>query len=347
MPVRLVNALNRHTPHRARLVDTTRWDLYEHDVVFDEDPKTAAALAESADIIHLHNYLDCDSREFAPIDFRALRSRGVPVLRHFHSLPGLVAERMGVPVERVLEDDLPSVVIAQYPERFFPRSMVVPNFVPQNEPDLLPASGPPQYDIFFSHTKPTGAWENRWNTKGAPETRTMLKRIGADTGCSVRAVTDLPLAEVLPLRRSSRIVLDELVNGSYHLSALEGLAVARPVLAYLDARTLRLLREFSGSDVCPFINVRLEEAEPVLRHLLAHPELAEAVGRAGRQWLEEHWSELSMIRHFENIYAMLREDPALVTRQPHLAVDGEIEGFMERDLHELIYAARAAAQTGT
>lgn len=117
-----------------------------------------------------------------------------------------------------------------------------------------------EWDIFFSSTKTASAFERRWDTKGTPETTEILKRLTQHTGCSCNIVSERPLDEVLTLKRHSRIVVDDLVTGSYHLTGLEGLPQGKPVLSFLDERSLQLLRYISGSDQCPFINVRLENA---------------------------------------------------------------------------------------
>ncbi|NLC59317.1 MAG: glycosyltransferase family 1 protein, partial [Armatimonadetes bacterium] len=123
-PIRLVQALREHTDHEVRLVDLQRWGLYDHDLVFSEQPDEVVELAAKADIIHLHNYLDSHSTCFAPIDFERLRRRGTALVRQFHTHPEFVAQVMGVSPSAVLSCPLPSLVIAQSQERFYPQARV-------------------------------------------------------------------------------------------------------------------------------------------------------------------------------------------------------------------------------
>ncbi|KHK03768.1 glycosyltransferase [Desulfovibrio sp. TomC] len=340
MPLRLTAALARHAGIEARLVDTTRFGLFGQDVVFDETPEAAVALAERADIIHLHNYLGLGSTAFAPLDFAALARRGTAVVRQFHSTPALVAGTMGIPVAELLADPLPALVIAQYPERLYPRAWVVPNFVPEDEPGYQPADGPPDVDVFFSHTKTVGAFEDRWNTKAAPETAALLGQLGRDHGIASDIVSGLPLAKALARKRRARIVLDDLASGSYHLTGLEGLAMAKPVLAFLDGRCLELLAAFAGTPRCPFVNVRLEEAGPAIRALLADPEAATAVGLAGRDWLTSHFSARTRVAYYVEAYERLLRDPVSLCRQPALALDGPASRFFASALPEAVHTAR-------
>jgi len=319
-PIRLVRALQAHTEHEVRLVDLERSDQYGHDLVFSERPGEVVELCERADVIHLHNYLDYGSTAFRPIDFAALRDRGKRFVRHFHSTPETVAARMRTTASDVLACPIPSLVINGYPERYYPRARVVRNVVPQDEPPYRPGEewGP----IVFTPSLPTSAWTQRWNTKGAPETVALLRRVARATGCRVEVVEGRPLADVLEAKRRALAVVDDLVTGSFHLSGLEGLAVARPVLCHLDGRTRFVLAELTGSSTSPFVDVRLEEAEDVLVHLVRTPEDARELGRESREWLERNWADRSLALEYAALYEQLLEDPRLVARQPRLAVDG-------------------------
>lgn len=350
MPLRLVQGINAHTPHQARLVDLERYSLeqlgwYEHDIVFSETPQVALEAAQQADIIHLHNYLDLDSTTFAPIDFRTLQRNGALVLRQFHSTPETVALRMNVPLERVTSCTLPALVISHYPERLYPRARVVPNFVPQDDPAYQPPKPgiALETDLFFSPTKLTGAWENRWNTKADPEVSALMDRLARETGCTWLRLHGRPLAEILRARASSRIVLDDMSNGSMHLSGLEGVSQGKPVCAYLDGRQLRVLAEMAGTSSHPYCNVRLEEAHPVLRRLLAAPDETRDMGREAREWLVRQYADHLLIERYVEAYAQLEATGGL-ERQPALRLDRALDRFQAVELPELLWNARAKTQ---
>lgn len=341
-PVRLVQALNRLTDVNARLVDLDRFGLYDHDVVFSEAPSEVERLANDADILHLHNYLDCDSRQFTPIDFGNLLKAGKRIVRHYHSTPDWIAEQMGIPEEKLLACKLPSLVIAQYPERFFTRSCVVPNMIPHSDPLYSPLPDhEPEFDLFFSPTKSVGAFERRWDTKAAPEVTALIRRVAERTGCTYKIMTERPLSEVLLAKQRSRIVIDDLVTGSYHLTGLEGLAQGKPVLSFIDDRCLYLLRHVSGSQHCPFINVRLEDAEAVLIHLIDHPMACREIGQAGREWILKYWNEVNLVEHFKLIYKDLLDLPSSIERQSALDPTHDGRRFYNLVLPDLIYKARS------
>ena len=84
-PIRLVKALNKYSNYNVRLIDLNKcsmydqdlvWNKYHQDIMYDNSKKKMYQLAQDADIIHLHNYIDLDSNEFAPISFRDLLKNG-------------------------------------------------------------------------------------------------------------------------------------------------------------------------------------------------------------------------------------------------------------------------------
>lgn len=348
MPLRLVRALQKHTKHEVHLIDLKddykRGNFYFGcDVAFNTQKELAIELANSADIIHLHNYLDFDSKCFAPINFRELQKKGTLFVRQFHSTPALVSGKLNLSVQQLLSQNIPALVIAQYPERYYPQARVVPNFVPQDDELYLPLKETePQWDVFYSSTQPCGAFEARWDTKGMPETEALLKRIKTENGYRIKIAAFAPFAEVMAEKRQSRIVLDDLTTGSYHLTGLEGLAMGKPVFSYLDSRTKMLMQHFSGSLETPQINVRLEDAEAVLLFLRGKPELMEEIGIYGRNWLKKYWSEEKMISHYEKVYEDLAENPELIRRQPELESSGNVKTFMNKHLPDLIQISRSS-----
>lgn len=343
-PLRIVQAINAHTEHEARLIDLARYGTedFGQDVVFGETPELAMELADKADIIHFHNYLDLDNTQFSPIDFRHLQRKGTLFIRHFHSHPDLVASRMGIDAATLLAQDIPSLVIAQFQERFYPDARVVPNFIPEKDTLYLPADTPPAHDVFFSPTNLRGAWDCRWNTKAAPQAHDAIMTACKRVNASWVLVHKTPLHQALATKRASRIVVDDMVTGSYHLTGLEALSQGKPVLTYLDGRTCALLQHFSGTTHMPFINTKLEDALPVLHHLLSSPEDSEALGLEGRQFMLDHWRAEAMVQFLDEAYRMLAHDPTSVRRQPELSLTGSGRRFFALTLPEIIHTSRKA-----
>ena len=340
-PIRLVQALKSHTNYDVWLVDLERWGRYDHDVVHTENPARTLELVKAADIIHLHNYLGYQSGEFHPVDFDALRKEGKAFIRQFHSHPDLVAQAMQIEVSNLLSSAMPALVIAQFQERFYPNARVVPNIIPQDSITYSPGDEPISTDIFFSPTSTVSAWDDRWNTKGTPETLKLMKQVARKTGCTIKCMTNSTFQEAIAEKRRARVVIDDLITGSYHLSGLEGLSLGKPVFSFLDGRTLRVLREIAMTEVCPFINLRLEDSFDVFLHLIEHPEEAAAIGEAGRKWIERYWSDHILVQHFVDVYENLLVDPQLVVRQDSLRLKDTVDCFHAVILPDLAYLSRA------
>ena len=339
-PIRVANAVNLLQDISVRHVDLNRSQIFGADHVHVENPELTLALCEEADIIHFYNYVNLETRDFAPVDFKALQKKGKVFVQHFQSTPMLVAEHLGLDTRSVINYPLPKVVIAQYPERFFPNARVVPNIVPQDAADYLPPTGECFYDILYAPSWDRSAWDYRWDTKGMPETLKMLENLKLRHGVKPKIVHQKSLAEVMEAKAKSRLVMDELVTGSYHLSALEGLSLGKPVLAYLDDRTEFVLRTISGAKTIPFVNVRLEDAKEVIPALLREQSAVAEIGAESRRWIETYWRDRQLAEHFRSLYEDLMENPEKIVRQPELEVSSGKSRFFSIQIQDAICASR-------
>ena len=169
----------------------------------------------------------------------------------------------------------------------------------------------------------------------------MMEEISGRTGCRIKWVNGVSLKEVMRDKGRSRIVIDDLVTGSYHLSGLEGLSLGRAVLCYLDERTRSILKAVSGATELPFVNVRLEDAPSVIEHLLENQDTIDAIGKESRRWIDRYWSEGRLVSHFEQLYEDLVEDPTRIRKQDRFVLDGPVRRFFSVHLPDCIYESRA------
>jgi FkbM family methyltransferase len=302
-PIRLVRALRAHAGVDARLVNLNPTAYgsrrFDEDIDFQSEPVAARALIEAADIVHLHHWIDLAHNPFG-VDLR-----GRVAIRHLHSQPHWVASHGGGGVAQVLSDPLPQLVVAQFHERFYPRARPVPNLLDGAQIDAAraqPLRTDTRLTLCYQPTFDNSALAARWDTKGRPEAQAMLARLARELPIAVDAACDLPHAEALRRKAGADIVLDEMVTGSYHYAGLEGLALGRPTMGYLDARSVATLAALTGSSDLPWVNCHLNDAPTVLRELAADGGLREELGRAGRAWIERHWNESVLVEHYLAAY---------------------------------------------
>lgn len=314
-PWNIVTALNSHTEVSARLIvlqpNAYGSRRYPQDLLWEQNREECLEAIESADIIHFHQWFEAEGW-FGP-EVAALCAKKAS-LRQFHSAPEHFVGHDAVARQHLLQDPMPQLVIAQFHERFYPRARIVPNLIPLQDPLL---SLEPHISeklcpsIAWSPTVRDSAWDQRWSTKGYPETLRLLEKISQNVPCEIDIIENAPFDECFRRRSRARLVVDEMVTGSYHLSGLEGLAQGKPVIGWLDDRVQVVLRRITGSDTIPWINVHIEDAEPVIRDLFADPDLCMEIGKESRKWMERYYNDRILVQHYVSAYHDLLENPEL------------------------------------
>lgn len=310
-PGNIVAALNRHTDIAARHVVFNASAYGARTFAVDIDWQTqrdeALAAIDAADVIHIHQYFEFESTFGADLPRRFGTRK---LIRQYHSAPTLWARNDPGLLARIVSDPVPQLVIAQGPERYYPLARVVPNLVPLYDSRYLPA---PEADglplVVYSPSGRTSAWKTRWETKGAPQTMGLLRKLERKGLCRVQLIVDTPHDACLRIKQRAAIALDECVTGNYHLSGLETLAQGKPTIGHLDVRVQAQLRRLTGAVELPWVDVRLEEAEPVLRALLTDRQLRDEVGAASRRWMERYYDEATLVSLYRRAYFDLFESP--------------------------------------
>jgi len=93
--------------------------------------------------------------------------------------------------------------------------------------------------------------------------------------------------EARTLYERADIVADQFLLGAYALFAIEGMALGKPVLCYLDDRFRPYHPEW---DECPIVNTSPDDLLPNLRRLVSDHDLREELGRRGPPYVRKHHS---------------------------------------------------------
>jgi hypothetical protein len=146
---------------------------------------------------------------------------------------------------------------------------------------------------------------------------------------------DLRLMEKVPridaLRRYAEadIIADQFCMGAYGMFALEGLALGKTVLTYLD-------QEHLGDPVfnLPIVNANPDNLERVLAVLLQVPELRSRIGKAGRDAVERYQSIDALAEVWTQLYRHVWwREPLRLERTKHFSRERRPRSFDEDPSH--------------
>ncbi len=337
-PMRIVYALNKFTKYNARLI-TLFPDYYGKrthpgDLVWSDDREQSMELLKKADIIHLHHYFDIEKNNLFQVNFRKIVPKTCRFVRQFHVHPAVYNKKNP---KSVIDDELPQLVIPNFHERFFVHARVMPNILSDEE--IKSADDNSCCKIVHASTLPNvSAWKRRWNTKGTPEIRKILKKLSKKATFEYEIITHTPFLECMQKKAAADIIIDDLVTGSYHLNALEGLTLGKVTLSYVDSRADFVLRKLTGSNHLPFLNVPLEHSASVLQWLIENPDSTKAIGTENKKWFDEYYSPEKVIHHFTEAY-----DDLLVSEEHFKAKTREMReklAYQQSDISDIIWQSR-------
>lgn len=349
-PIRIVQALNKHTGTDARLItlNTAAYGdrIFDNDLDWKTDMEESIEWLRIADVLHFHHYFPMARNPFK-IDFDDKCFSQARVWQ-FHNHPKAAALGDAKVQQEIMLSSRPKFVVAQHQERFYPNAFVVPNIVPINEPLYLPAMRRTFGAYFAVGHGPLdqSAWDvrpdrTRWETKGAPEIHAIFKRVSKRGGLECCYDVNVPHTLCLERRRTFSLSIDDVVTGSYHLSGLEGLSAGCATLCTADHRSLTVLREMTGAPTVPFIHCPLEHLEWWLGSITDHQDKLKDIGTMSRHWMEEYYNDADMIQHYIKGYRKLLEGPEHLSRQENLKFRCASDAWLAIDHQDIIWDSRA------
>lgn len=319
-PIRIVNALNKYCDISARLINLDPLcygnRVFPEDLVWNTDKAECLDLLSEANIIHIHHWMDlsCSGNPFG-INVQSLNPKA-KVIFHAHSNISFIKELF--PDFDINKYE--TVVITHCPERDFINAVKLPNIIDENDPLLVPKElTNEKLKVFFSPSSSTPLTKARWNTKGRGHVLRELKSIQREVDFELIVVENTPYLECMKLKQECDIVIDDVITGSFHMTAIEGLSMGKAVVSFMDGRTSQITTSITKSVDLPIINVRLGDLKDVLKRLMGDRDLLREIGRYSRYWIENHYSAKANSALFEEYYrSYLSDDPRAVP-----------EGFVE------------------
>jgi len=122
-------------------------------------------------------------------------------------------------------------------------------------------------------------------------------------------VQGIPNTQVLSLFETCDVIADQFIGGAYGYTALEGMALGRPVLSFVRSENL-----VEAPQECPIINTTPDMLEEVLTWILAHRDKLPAIGAQGRCYVERWHSIDAVASRLGQLYRETGNFPEVVLR---------------------------------
>lgn len=161
---------------------------------------------------------------------------------------------------------------------------------------------------------------NHMHFKGSHHLEAAIERLRAE-GHTIEyvLVQGVPNNEVIRLFGEVDLVADQFIGGAFGYTALEAMALARPVMTYVRSPDL-----VEAVGECPLMNVTPDTLEQTLRWCLANRRALAAIGAAGRAYVERWYSVGAVAARLGRLYLQSGRLPLVVTRRIELAVEAEV-----------------------
>ncbi|HMM88279.1 MAG TPA: glycosyltransferase [Bradyrhizobium sp.] len=138
---------------------------------------------------------------------------------------------------------------------------------------------------------------------------------------SVQGVSN---SKVIGLFGASHIVADQFVAGFHGYTALEAMALGRPVLCFMRNDQMMI-----DPATCPIINTRPEKIYDVLKQCLRGEIDLDRAGQAGRRYVEQHYSPEAVAARLGQLYLDTANLPADLNAKLRARVTDLMKGRAE------------------
>ncbi|MGE0500682.1 MAG: glycosyltransferase [Rhizobiaceae bacterium] len=169
-----------------------------------------------------------------------------------------------------------------------------------------------------------GHFPNHGYFKGTQFLEDAISELQAE-GVAIELIrlSNLPRKDILDSMRRMDLVVDQLISGAFGLTAVEAMALGRPVIAHLRPGV-----RVSAPLECPIIRATPDTIKDVLRSIAYDRSSLSSVARRGVDYVRDHCSTNSLALSLEGLYREHLEisrpwDEILAARHEHIERDQE------------------------
>jgi hypothetical protein len=164
---------------------------------------------------------------------------------------------------------------------------------------------------------------NHDHFKGTSLLRETIERLAKEgERIELVSVQGVSNRKVIELFGTAHIVADQFVSGFHGYTALEAMAMAKPVLCFLRNEQMMI-----DPATCPIINTRPEQIYAMLKRCLRGEVDLETVGRNGRRYVERYYSFRAVAVRLGKLYIETANFPDALNRKLKTRIDE-----LERDV---------------
>lgn len=251
-------------------------------------------MIEEADVIHVHNDVPIDK-----VQWLRQTCRHAVFVYQVHSpmregpLYGARAEFINLPFRAHLS-------VAQYQPRHYPTYLPVPNLV-LDAPSVKLRQAGEKLRVMFSPSHTRGG---RWNRKYSERLEQVVQSLQALGRIDlVWPAQPLPPGQLMALRRSCHLSIDEIVTGAYHQISLEGLCAGNVVLNRADYFSRAMLANCTSTlEMPPFIYADDQIIDEVLLGLALDVERTASLQQMSYDYFREHLAPEKLVRIYRDVY---------------------------------------------
>lgn len=272
-PWELFKALRKYTNYSVDLINENHayrdGRVFPYHLLFRSDNGTARKALRNADVWHVNNYLSTE--------LKTMR-RNHRILAQFHSLP-----RLGNWRELMRFADMCYTITQPNQEKEY-RLPGLPNIIDPDE--YVPVKRGPKISIAFapSSRAPIG----RPMSKGYNEVKAILNAIASERDVEIEWIEGIPYEENLKRKSKTHILIDDVVTGNWHRTALEGACFGCTVL--------------SSHKCNHFYHSSIEKLKEDLIQLIDFPIIRKEYQERSRLWILRDWHAMDKVKEYTEAY---------------------------------------------
>lgn len=136
---------------------------------------------------------------------------------------------------------------------------------------------------------------SRRSTKGTEEILNALKKVKSDYELVI--VEGKTQREAIEIYKHADIIIDQISIGTYGVFAIEGMALGKPVITYIDDKL-----QATFPKELPIISANFENLNSIIDELICNKEQLEDIGNCGRKYVERFHDNVKVTEYLKQIY---------------------------------------------